>query len=58
MTLDPVVHILIEAARGRELRMSRERAWTLAAEDQADDESQFAAAIHQANQQEADDDVI
>jgi hypothetical protein len=53
---DPVVQILIEAAaRGRELRALREREPALTAEDQTDDESQFAAAMRQANQQAADD---
>jgi hypothetical protein len=47
---DPVVQILIEAAaRGRELRALREREPALTAEDQTDDESQFAAAMRQAN---------
>ncbi len=56
MTDDPIVRILIEAAaRGRELRALRAREPALTAEDQTDDESQFAAAMRQTNQKEADD---
>ncbi len=56
MTDDPIVRILTEAAaRGRELRAWRQREPMLTAEDQADDESRFAAAMRQANQQEAND---
>ena len=56
MTDDPIIKILIEAAaRGRELRALRDREPILTAEDQTDDESQFAAAMRQADQPEADD---
>lgn len=42
---------------GRRRRAMRERAGVLAAEDVTDDESQFTAAMRQANQQGADDEA-
>jgi hypothetical protein len=49
MVDDPIVRILIEAAaRGRELRLARERAGIMAAEDAPDQESDFTAAMRQA----------
>lgn len=42
--MSPIARCLqIAAARGRALRLARERAGVLTVEDQADDDSQFAA---------------
>jgi hypothetical protein len=47
--LSPLAKCLqIAAARGRAIRLAREKAGAIAREDQADDESAFAAAMREA----------
>jgi hypothetical protein len=57
--LTPLAKCLqIAASRGRAIRLAREQAGAIAREDQADDESAFAATMREAADDRGDDEHI
>jgi hypothetical protein len=50
--------LIIARARGRAIRLARERAGTIAAEDSTDDESTFAAVMREAASDRGDDEQV